>query len=150
MSEQPNCPCQSGDSYSLCCEPLHHGKPAETAEALMRSRYSAFAMHLDDYLLQSWHPETRPSSLNTSGDKTCWHRLEIISSGNNGIQGEVHFRAWYTENNEWHMLEEKSRFFCKDGHWLYHSGDYIPARLKPGRNDLCPCGSGKKVKKCVH
>jgi len=78
-----NCPCESGKPYSKCCEVYHLDTPAPTAEALMRSRYSAYALAdqnpaLIDYLLQSWHPDTKPKNLNLSGENaTKWLGLQI-------------------------------------------------------------------------
>lgn len=146
------CPCRKHSertdlSYQHCCQPLHQGQQAPSAEALMRSRYTAFALQLEQYLLSSWHPDTRPSSL-TLDQKTEWKRLEIISAENNHDSGEVHFKAWFKEDQQWQLLEETSLFFNIDGHWYYHSGDYQPSTLKPARNDHCPCGSGIKFKKC--
>lgn len=142
-----HCPCGSGLAYSQCCELLHKGKPAKTAESLMRSRYSAFALHLKDYLLTSWHPDTRPQQLELE-QSTIWKQLEIISSSNDEKNGEVHFKATYLELGEWQLLEETSQFRFQNNHWLYHSGNYQPQTLQPKRNDPCPCGSGKKFKKC--
>lgn len=141
------CPCGSGKSYSDCCELLHKGKTADSAESLMRSRFSAFAFQLEDYLRASWHPETRPDDIQLE-PSTQWKRLEIISANNDTQQGQVHFKAYYQEKNEWHLLEETSKFLFENGHWFYHSGNYQPKMLQPTRNDPCPCGSGKKFKKC--
>ena len=141
------CPCGSGKSYSDCCELLHKGKTAASAESLMRSRFSAFAFQLKDYLRASWHPKTRPDDIQLE-PSTQWKRLEIISANNDTQQGQVHFNAYYQEKNEWHLLEETSKFLFENGHWFYHSGNYQPQTLKPTRNDPCPCGSGKKFKKC--
>jgi SEC-C motif domain protein len=58
-----SCPCGAGPSYDRCCGPLHDGAPAPTAEALMRSRYSAFAVGRADHLFRSWHPRTRPDEV---------------------------------------------------------------------------------------
>jgi len=142
-----DCPCGSGKDYLDCCQPLHKGQPASSAEALMRSRFSAFALQLESYLLASWHPETRPTQLALDAS-TQWKRLEIISANNDSQQGEVHFKATYYELGHWHLLEETSQFYFESGHWLYHSGNYQPQTLNPSRNDDCPCGSGKKYKKC--
>ena len=92
------CPCGSGQPYHECCEPLHRGQAAASPEALMRSRFTAFVLHLPDYLKAIWHPSTRPGelSLETSPE---WTTLEIKSShqsgdgGNAGNRGSVHFRA---------------------------------------------------------
>lgn len=146
------CPCGSEKDYSDCCELLHKGQTADSAEALMRSRFSAFALQLSDYLKTSWHPDTRPERL-TLEQETEWKRLEILSASNDTQQGTVHFKAYYLERaslekKQWHLLEETSKFLFENGHWLYHSGNYQPQELKPSRNDECPCGSGKKFKKC--
>lgn len=141
------CPCGSEKTYSDCCLPIHNGLAASTAEALMRSRFSAFALNLSDYLLTSWHPDTRPDQLELNAS-TLWKRLEILSAKNDNEQGEVHFKATYHELNGWHLLEETSQFYFQNDHWFYHSGNYQPLTLNPSRNDNCPCGSGKKYKKC--
>jgi SEC-C motif-containing protein len=133
--------------YSDCCEPLLKGQAATSAEALMRSRFSAFSLQQSDYLLASWHPTTRPNQIELDV-KTQWKRLDIITAENDKQQGQVHFKAYYKEQNEWHLLEETSKFLCENGHWFYHSGNYQPQTLNPSRNDSCPCGSGKKYKKC--
>ncbi len=141
------CPCGSSVSYSRCCRPLHQGAKAASAEALMRARFSGFALQLSDYLLTSWHTGTRPEHIELESD-THWRRLEIISASNDDQFGNVHFRAYYQESQRWHLLEETSKFVFENGHWFYHSGNYTPQALKPNRNDQCPCGSGKKFKKC--
>lgn len=147
MSNTVFCPCGSGNPYRHCCEPLHHGEAAQSAEALMRSRYSAFVLLLNDYLLNSWHPLTRPNHIELD-NQTQWKRLEIIESNNNSKEGLVHFKAYYQEQDQWLLLEETSKFLFENNHWFYHSGDYQPQSLNPNRNDSCPCGSGKKFKKC--
>lgn len=141
------CPCGSHKLYSECCSLLHKGQAAASAEALMRSRFSAFSLQLSDYLLSSWHSTTRPEQIELDA-ATQWKRLEIINAANDGQQGSVHFKAYYQEKNEWHLLEETSKFLFENGHWFYHSGNYQPQVLTPSRNDSCPCGSGKKYKKC--
>lgn len=142
-----NCPCGSGLVYNTCCQPLHEGAAADSPEALMRSRFSAFSLNLESYLIDSWHEETRPSRLDLD-TATQWKRLEIISAGKEGNRGKVHFKATYFEHGSWHLLEESSVFIFTNNHWFYHSGDYQPQRLDPKRNDGCPCGSGQKYKKC--
>ncbi|MDR9440574.1 MAG: YchJ family protein [Halomonas sp.] len=141
------CPCGSGLTYHACCAPCHGGEPAPTPEALMRSRYSAFILGLTDYLLASWHPDTRPTSL-VPDASTRWVRLEICDSGEEGDEGFVHFRATCREGRRWAVLEERSRFRREAGNWVYLDGHPGVTRLKLGRNDVCPCGSGRKVKEC--
>jgi SEC-C motif-containing protein len=125
------CPCGSGADYSGCCEPLHHGSPAVTAEALMRSRFSAFALRstnprLDGYLLASWHPSTRPATLELD-DGTVWRRLQIVdivAGGADDETGVVEFRASYRgDDGTAGVLHERSRFVRVDGLWRYLDGE---------------------------
>lgn len=113
----------------------------------MRSRYSAFVLDLPDYLLATWHPSTRPATLEAD-PATTWKRLEVLESGEEGDRGRVHFRATFREGRRWAVLEEHSRFVREDGQWFYLDGDPVIQRLKPGRNVPCPCGSGRKFKAC--
>ncbi|AOH36993.1 YchJ family protein [Luteimonas sp. JM171] len=84
----PSCPCNPGTSYSSCCQPRHDGSaPAETAEALMRSRYSAYVLGLRDYLLATWHPDTRPDALDlddTPGMKWLGLKVKRHADGGDG------------------------------------------------------------------
>ena len=119
------CPCGSGDSYSACCGPLHAGRPAETAAALMRSRFTAFALGMPGYLLESWHPETRPSSLDLD-DRLQWRRLQLVDTvagGPEDATGIVEFRASYRSPDGGGLLHERSRFARADGAWRYVDGD---------------------------
>lgn len=113
----------------------------------MRSRFSAFALDRHDYLLASWHPSTRPDSIEPNGT-TQWMRLEILGSETQGDSGNVHFRATFREARRWQVLEENSRFVREDGRWYYLDGVPSVMRFKPGRNDPCPCGSQRKLKSC--
>ena len=107
------CPCGSGLAYAACCGQLHLGAAAPTPEALMRSRYSAFALGLADYLLSTWHPSTRPASLEL--DDTEWRRLQVVE-----VSGDVvEFRASYRGG----LLHERSRFAQEGGRWLYVDGN---------------------------
>jgi len=105
---------------------LHHGSPAETAEALMRSRFSAFALGLDGYLLESWHPSTRPTTLELD-DGTVWRKLQIVDTVSGGADDEtgvVEFRASYRDaDGAAGVLHERSRFERVDGRWRYLDGD---------------------------
>ncbi|PTL89110.1 preprotein translocase subunit SecA [Halomonas litopenaei] len=117
----------------------------------MRSRFAAFALGLEDYLRHSWHPDSRPAQLG-GDDDTRWKRLEILDSGETGDQGWVQFRATFAEGppgrQRWGVLEERSRFVRHQGRWVYLDGEARVSRLKPGRNDPCPCGSARKFKQC--
>jgi SEC-C motif-containing protein len=108
---KPACPCGSGLEYDGCCRPFHDGAAAPTPEALMRSRYSAYALGRDDYVLATWHPSTRPDRLENDGIE--WRRLQIVD-----VSGDVvEFRASYRGG----LLHERSRFVREGGRWLYVS-----------------------------
>ncbi|KAA0013623.1 YchJ family protein [Billgrantia pellis] len=146
-SARERCPCGSGMRLASCCGPFHGGEPAPTPETLMRSRYSAFALGLHDYLRDTWHPSTRPTALDLDASSR-WVRLEVLDHGQDGNKGRVHFRATFREGKRWGVLEESSRFVYEAGRWVYLDGTPSVTRLKPGRNDACPCGSGRKFKSC--
>ena len=123
------CPCGSGLAYAACCEPFHLGEPAPTAEALMRSRYSAFACGLVPYLLRTWHPMTRPDRVDLD-DGTVWRRLQIVDvvrGGEHDTTGVVEFRAAYRDaSGAAGLLEERSRFDRVAGVWLYTGAEVAP------------------------
>lgn len=142
-----DCPCGLLLSYEQCCQPLHNGQTAVNPEALMRSRYSAFVLNDAEYLLKSWHPSTRPETLELD-QGSCWLKLSVLSSEHQPHSGKVHFKAYLKEENEFYELEEKSNFKFEHGHWFYVDGISSFNKIKPHRNDQCPCNSGKKFKKC--
>lgn len=115
----------SGLTYDACCGPLHAwATTAQTAEQLMRSRYSAFAVGDPDYLLATWHPGTRPASLELDPGQT-WYRLDIIAtSGGSPFEttGVVEFEAFYRAPRGASSQHEVSRFVRENGHWLYVDG----------------------------
>jgi len=113
----------------------------------MRSRYSAFVLGLADYLLATWHTSTRPGELSLEHSPE-WVSLSIFDSADDGDEGQVHFRAVHRSGGGWGYLEERSEFLREQGHWFYVVGETTEGQLKPGRNDRCPCGSGKKYKAC--
>jgi SEC-C motif-containing protein len=119
------CPCGSRDAYIACCGPLHTGeRPAVTALALMRSRFSAFALGRADYLRQTWHHSTRPDELDLDAEVT-WRRLQIVDTVNgtaDDADGIVEFRAQYERAGSRHILHERSRFRRSDGQWRYLDG----------------------------
>ncbi|HCG78923.1 MULTISPECIES: YchJ family protein [Thalassolituus] len=141
------CPCNSGKDYRVCCGLYHEGEVAPTPTALMRSRYSAFALENADYLLATWHKDYRPQTLEFAAD-TRWTGLDILEEGSDGDTGTVHFIATFNEDGEWLLLEEKSRFERLGGRWYYLAGETDFRSPDVGRNDPCLCGSGKKWKKC--
>lgn len=123
---QPESPCPCGRAaYGECCGPLHSGAPAPTAERLMRSRYSAFALRLGDYLLTSWHPSTRPNSLSLEDD-IVWRRLLIESTEAGGpfdSEGRVTFTAIARTPEGRLEQRERSRFMREGRHWRYLDGE---------------------------
>jgi SEC-C motif-containing protein len=116
------CPCGNGEPYPQCCGRLHRGEAdAPTAEALMRSRFSAFAVGDTAYLLRSWHPSTRPARLRLDPAER-WTRLEILGTDRGGLldnAGTVAFRAHYRAGGVPGTLTEHSRFTRADGRWVY-------------------------------
>lgn len=145
------CPCGSGRTYGACCGPLIAGqRPAETPEALMRSRYSAFVRADADYLLASWHPRTRPGAL-VLDDQPQWRRLEVLGAGQSadGRDGWVEFAAHFRGPAGAGCLRERSRFVREQGRWVYLDGTPLAAPApRVGRNEPCPSGSGRKYKHC--
>lgn len=120
------CPCGSNKTYRQCCEPLHNGAPAHGAEALMRSRYSAFALNLPDYIQRSWHASTRPAEnriANSGAEQTRWLGLQIKRheriDDNHAL---VEFAARYKIAGRAFVLHEISRFVCEHGAWFYIDG----------------------------
>jgi SEC-C motif-containing protein len=115
------CPCGTGQSYVDCCGALHSGaRKAATAEQLMRSRYSAFAVSDEDYLLRTWAARHRPSSAGIDSTDR-WLKLEILSTENGGLlqaEGVVEFRAHYVGG----VVHERSRFIRENGQWVYAEG----------------------------
>ena len=118
------CPCGSGLAYAACCGPLHLGnKKASTAEALMRSRYAAYVLKLEDYLLATWHASTRPSELELSADDSKWLGLDVRAHRQQDeTHATVEFVARYRIAGRSHRLHELSRFVFEDGRWFYVDG----------------------------
>lgn len=143
-----SCPCGSNNPLQACCQPYLQGANAPTPEALMRSRYTAFALNQSGYLLETWHATTRPAQLPPDLD-TQWKSLVIVAAPpTSSSTGSVHFKAYFRESSGWHVLEEVSRFRFEEGQWWYVDGDPCVGRLKPRRNERCLCGSGRKLKVC--
>lgn len=125
----PPCPCCSGRTYPVCCGPVIEGHTSpETAEALMRSRYTAFAVQAIDYLRASWHPSTCPKDL-APDPSTQWIGLKILATeagGPNDTEGMVEFVARYKIQGRAHRLHERSRFLREAGAWRYLDGVIDP------------------------
>lgn len=146
-----NCPCGSGLEFAQCCAPLLDGsRLASNAEQLMRSRYSAFSLGQVDYLKASWHPDFLPVHLQVDGSLK-WTHLQIIDCANGENTAEVEFEASFLVDGKIEAMHERSRFVFQQGRWLYTDGEQLPPGIKarkPARNEPCPCGSGKKYKRC--
>ena len=121
-----NCPCCSGKNYENCCEPYHLGKKLpQTPEQLMRSRYTAFALVLTNYLVETTHSSTQKdndfSDIEDWAKSNKWLKLEIAFAKEN----KVRFRAFYQDkNNEIYEHDELSTFAQENGKWVYVDGEF--------------------------
>lgn len=162
MKNEEKCPCCSGRPYAECCAPVLEGsRKAETAEELMRARYSAYVTEHIEFLKTS-----ATAAVQAEFDEKAsiawsraarWHGLEIIATekgGKNDDEGVVEFRASYTANREFCNHHEVAKFVKESDGWKFDDGELVGetpvTRESPkiGRNDTCPCGSGRKFKKC--
>jgi SEC-C motif-containing protein len=168
-----NCPCGLEQTYSQCCEPFIKGsKKAATAEQLLRARYTAFVKGAVDYVISTHHSKTvgqiKREEVAEWSAGSEWLGLEIVNQDKGQAsdeEGAIIFHAYYNdkkkpekdpETGEILKLDhfERSVFKKEDGQWKFfdaqavHSGPIRREGPKVGRNDPCPCGSGKKVKKC--
>lgn len=146
------CPCGSGNLLDSCCGRYHAGQPAPSAEALMRSRYSAYVLGLVDYLLDTTLPVQKSSldraSISQWSAQSTWLGLEVESAELLGGKPEhafVTFTARWHDTTGEHSHRERSAFVQNQGRWYFIDPT---VQLKAGRNDACPCGSEQKFKKC--
>lgn len=125
MKPAEPCPCGSGKAFAHCCAPLLAGAAAADAEALMRSRYTAYVLGDEAYLLATWHPDTRPEHLDLAADGAVrWLGLSVREHARSGDDtAEVAFTARYRVAGRGHRLTERSRFMRQDGRWFYVDGD---------------------------
>lgn len=162
MNENTNCPCGSGNTFTDCCEPFISGsKKADTPEILMRSRYTAFAHQSMPYLLETLHPSSR-NDYDEAGSKKWaseaeWQQLEIVNvakSESHANRETVEFKAHYKRDGNRVIHHEIAEFRKTDDTWYFFDGKMASIGQvkretpKVGRNEPCPCGSGKKFKKC--
>jgi SEC-C motif-containing protein len=155
-------PFQDSAALEAFCLPFIRGeKRPQTAAELMASRYVAYATGAIDYLLETHDPKTRSETDRKSTEEWSrgaeWQGLEIVSTEQGGPEDEsgfVEFIARYAMEGKDHVHRERSRFRKIDGRWYFINGQKVGAATvrnegpKVGRNDPCPCGSGKKYKKC--
>ncbi len=157
-----SCYCGNNFPYSDCCEPIISGvKIAETAEQLMRARYSAYVGAQMDFIFETTHPDHR-QGYDHAGTKEWaegseWLGLEIIDAIKGGVDdasGHVEFIARFNEKGEAREHHENAQFLRDNGRWFFTEGTMVVEKQKPltvtkvGRNDPCICGSGLKFKKC--
>lgn len=121
-----NCPCCSGKKYKDCCEPYHLNKELPLfPEELMRSRYTAFALHLIDYLVNTTHVSQRPyhskKEIEQWAKSNKWLKLEIVKTWDNF----VHFKAFYQDSlSDVYEHEELSTFKKEGEKWFYVDGQF--------------------------
>lgn len=149
------CPCCSGATYEQCCRLyITEAKPPKCAEQLMRSRYTAYALGIYDYIVNTY-TEAEKAHLNVqdiaeSAHQQKWTKLTIHQSDELNTIPTVEFSAYYLIANQLFELREHSRFVKEGEYFKYNDGDILVneqiATLT--RNDVCPCESGKKFKKC--
>ncbi len=154
-----HCPCGSEAELDQCCGPIIAGEAAPTAEALMRSRFTAFVQadmdHVENTQIKDDDDDFDRAAAEDDAGKIEWLRLEILDTDQGGESddaGMVEFAAHFKRDGVTGIHREKSNFRRENGNWLYVDGDVAkpePRRVeKIGRNQPCPCGSGKKYKKC--
>jgi SEC-C motif-containing protein len=156
------CPCTSGKEFAVCCEPiLTQQQKATTAEQLMRSRYTAYALGNVDWIVESQSPEGRQfvdrRATEEWSRRAEWRRMEVVEvkdGGPDDAEGFVDFKAYYTIGGEDITHHEVASFRQDEGTWYFVDGIEVKPRpykrleKKVGPNEPCTCGSGKKFKKC--
>jgi SEC-C motif-containing protein len=147
------CFCGATETFEHCCKPIIDGtQPAPTAQALMRSRYSAYVIVASQYLIDSTHISQRASyskvDIEAWAKESNWQKLEIFDC-KKGLSddsvGEVEFKAYFQDSkNTLQIHHERSVFEKENEDWFYLNGTIIPSKTIINRNDSCACGSGKK------
>ena len=162
MSIVTTCPCGTKNPYTACCGRFIDGdQNAPTAETLMRSRYTAYTMVRVDYITDTHDPKSRashdPEQAKKWAEESEWLGLDILSmdaGGPDDERGTVEFMARFRQDGIDHEHRERADFVKRDGGWYFTDGKVLGPKTirsegpKIGRNDPCPCGSGKKYKKC--
>jgi SEC-C motif domain protein len=116
------CPCGSGLALIDCCAKYHANYNAPDAVSLMRSRYSAYVLGLETYLLATWHKSTRPNTIDIN-PAIKWINLKILITSKQNNQATVEFIAYYKINGRANKMHEISHFIFKNGHWFYLYGE---------------------------
>jgi SEC-C motif-containing protein len=162
MNTRTDCPCGSGNDYDACCGPLIEGTlKAPGPEALMRSRYTAFTQQAMPYIEATLHPSQRHDYDAAGSAKWAreseWQGLEIVNVSadpEDANRSSVEFKAHYRANGATQVHHELAEFRKTGDTWYFFDGKMVGAGQfrretpKVGRNDPCPCGSGRKYKKC--
>jgi SEC-C motif-containing protein len=155
-----DCPCGSGNTYAQCCEPIIGGaRTAETAQELMRARYTAYTKAETEFLFDTTHPDHRKgydrAGTQEWAEKSEWLGLEIVEISRGGAEdtvGGVEFIARFREKDLLQAHHELGHFKREEGAWYFTHGEMVKPKpavsAKVGRNEPCPCGSGLKFKKC--
>ena len=158
-TNQP-CPCSSGVAFADCCQPILNGqRESQTAEQLMRARYSAFASGAVEFVVATTHSSTRSAvnlrDITEWSQSSTWHGLQIIETKDvDDHKTFVSFEARFTQQGKDQNHRELSTFELEDGKWRFVTGEQLKNPTvryeapRTGRNEPCPCGSGKKYKKC--
>lgn len=162
ISKTDECPCCSGKTYGDCCEPIVSGaKDAPTAESLMRARYTAYVVGAIDFIVETCTTNNGERDIDRKATEdwshnSTWHGLKILRTEKGSEadeEGLVEFEAKYTLRHMKDTHHELAAFKKVDGKWLYATGrlsvqTVVRDGKKVGRNEPCPCGSGKKYKQC--
>lgn len=157
-----HCPCGAEKAYEECCEPFIKGDALpETPEALMRSRYTAFTKQEVDYILNTVHPDKREQhdrrTVQSWAKNSDWIGLKIVQTEKGGpedTEGVVEFIAQFYQKGKRQTHHEIAQFQKQEEQWFFYDGhaaeqeQVVRKGPKIGRNDPCPCNSGKKYKKC--
>ncbi|WP_366145400.1 YchJ family metal-binding protein [Candidatus Accumulibacter sp. ACC007] len=142
------CPCGSRLAYAECCGPLHDGAAAPDAAALMRSRYSAYVLAIEAYLLATWHPSTRPARIDPDGALAPqWLGLQVRRHVTTGpASAIVEFVARYCVGGRAQRLHEVSHFVQQAGRWYYVDGEFPAAtgESSAGKSPAATIHAGRK------
>ncbi len=157
IEAKDDCPCGSGLPFEACCGPIISGAPAATAEALMRSRYSAYVVGELNHVADTHAPEVRDDFNRSEAERLARHcifeGIEIRKVTETAERAQIDFVLRFKRDGKDMIQVELAEFRRVDGRWLYAGGKLSPQVTqrnvtRVGRNDPCPCGSGKKAKKC--
>lgn len=141
------CICGNEKDFNECCGPIiSEEKLPQSAEELMRSRYSAYVQANGEYLVYSAVKENQYQEdialIEEFSNSVEWLKLDVLEATPNTVE----FKAYYRDKEGIQLLHEKSHFVQEDGIWKYKDGELYNTKIE--RNENCPCGSGKKYKKC--